>query len=91
MLRRRNRTPLDSVGFNISERSAVDLDSAPAPSLNPAPVSTPMGFEVDIIDDSEYGEADLSRAGFGEDNENGLAARRALFSDSLITSDDYLD
>jgi hypothetical protein len=83
--------PLDSVGFNISERSAVDLDSAPAPSLNPAPVSTPMGFEVDIIDDSEYGEADLSRAGFGEDNENGLAARRALFSDSLITSDDYLD
>ena len=83
--------PLDSVGFNISERSAVDLDTAPAPSLNPAPVNPPVGFEVDIIADADYAEADLSRMEFGEDKESGMAARTELFSDSLITSDDYLD
>jgi hypothetical protein len=83
--------PLDSVGFNISERSAVDLDTAPAPSLNPVSVNPPSGFDVDSIDDSDFGEANLPPKRPGEANESGMATRKVSFSDSLITSDDYED
>ena len=78
--------PLDSVGFNISGRPTVDMDAAPAASL---------GFEVDSIDDSFYGEADQAPQGLDEANENGMATRKGSFSDSLITCDyddyDYED
>jgi hypothetical protein len=83
--------PLDSVGFNISEQSAVDLDTAPAPSLNPVPVNPPSGFDVDSIDDSDFGEVNLPPERLGEANESGMATRKVSFSDSLITSDDYED
>jgi hypothetical protein len=83
--------PLDSVGFNVSERSVVDLDAAPAPSLNPAQVNPASGFDVDSFDESDYGEADPSLGRFGEISENGMATRKGSFSDSLITSDDYED
>jgi hypothetical protein len=83
--------PLDSVGFSISERSAVDLDTAPAPSLNPESVNPPSGFDVDSIDDSDFGEANLPPQRPGEANESGMATRKASFSDSLITSGDYED
>jgi len=84
--------PLDSAGFNVSERSIVDMDAAPAPSLHPASANPGSEFDVELIDDSAYGEADYLGENFGEVNENDKneeTNRMRSFSDSLITSDDY--
>ncbi|RLA46217.1 MAG: hypothetical protein DRR04_05960 [Gammaproteobacteria bacterium] len=71
--------PLDSVGFNVSERSVVDMDAAPATSIIDASVHEEVYCLVGSFDDVV------------ENDESDAPNCMRSFSDSLITSDDYED
>ena len=88
--------PLDSVGFNlgarpVAEMPAIDLDAAPAPTLKPSLAPADSGFELDELNTLDESVL-IEKGDFeGAPDEAYVAARLRIFSDSLITSDDYSD
>ncbi|MEH6635796.1 MAG: hypothetical protein V7700_09770 [Halioglobus sp.] len=83
--------PLDSVGFNTTAQSVVDRDADPAPPPKPASLATGAGFELDIIDDSDYIAAELPAEDFIRNPQDQEPHSLEPFSNSLQTSDEYDD